>query len=167
MEQFKEGKTVFLRSWPYAWAIINSEDSAIAGKVGIASTPNAPDYSKSGCQGGWGFSIAKNSKHPEEAWRVIEFFTSEEIQRQLILDTGYMPSRKQLFFEPEIVQKYPHFPLLFELLDNSVSRPNIAEYNLVSQILQRYLSQALRGASIKETMAEAARETREVLGAGL
>ena len=167
LEQFKEGKTVFLRSWPYAWAIINSKDSAIAGKVGIASTSNAPGYSKSGCQGGWGFSIAKNSKHPEEAWRVIEFFTSEEVQRQLILDTGYMPSRKELFFEPEIAKKYPHFPLLFELLENSVSRPNIAEYNLVSQILQRYLSQALRGASIKETMAEAAGETREVLGESL
>ncbi len=167
LEQFKEGKAVFLRSWPYAWAIINSQDSAIAGKVGITSTLNTPGYNKSGCQGGWGLSIAKNSKHPEEAWRVIEFFTSEEMQKQLILDTGYVPSRKKLFMEPEIVEKYEHFPLLLELLDNSVSRPKIAEYNQVSGILQRYLSQALRGANIKETMAEAAKETREVLGASL
>ena len=164
MEQFKAGKAVFLRSWPYAWTIINSENSAIAGKVGITSTLNAASYNKSGCQGGWGLSIAKNSKHPEEAWRVIEFFTSEEMQKQLILDTGYVPSRKKLFMEPEIVEKYEHFPLLLELLDNSVSRPKIAEYNQVSGILQRYLSQALRGANIEETMAAAARETREVLG---
>src|SRR3546814_12607591 len=36
---FQSGRAVFMRNWPYAWALANAEDSPVAGKVGIAALP--------------------------------------------------------------------------------------------------------------------------------
>src|SRR3546814_13578023 len=36
---FQSGRAVFMRNWPYAWALANAEASPVAGKVGIAALP--------------------------------------------------------------------------------------------------------------------------------
>lgn len=162
---FQEGKTVFLRNWPYVFALASQPDSKIKGKFNIKSMVHAPGYKSGACQGGWGFGIAKSSKHPEEAWRIIEYFSSEEVQREFILATGYVPSRKSLFNDPAIVAKYNHYPRLLEVLQNATLRPPIAQYAQVSDILQRYLSAALTDTMTPEkAMKAAAEETRRLLG---
>ena len=36
---FQSGNAVFMRNWPYAWALANAADSPVKGKVGIAVLP--------------------------------------------------------------------------------------------------------------------------------
>ena len=119
------------------------------------------------CLGGWGLGIAKSSRHPEEAWKAIQYFTSEEAQRRFILNAGFVPSRRSLFTDPEIVAKYPHYPQLLKIVDKAVLRPPIAQYAPASDILQRYLSAALTNRMTPESaMKAAANETRRLLGSG-
>jgi multiple sugar transport system substrate-binding protein len=161
---FQEGKAVFLRNWPYVFALASADNSPIQGKFSIKPMIHAPGYPSGACQGGWGLGIAKNSPHPEAAWEVIEFFSSEESQRKFILATGYVPSRKSLFNDPEIVAKYPHYPQLLEVVQSSALRPPIGQYAQASDILQRYLSAALTNKMNPiEAMEAAARETRKLL----
>ncbi len=115
------------------------------------------------CKGGWGLGIAKNAQHPQEAWRAIQFFTSEVAQRKFVLESGYLPSRRSLFTEPQIVAEYSHFPEVLEMVEHAVLRPPIPEYDQASKILQRYLSAALTGQPSEETMKAAANETRKLL----
>lgn len=162
---FQNGETLFLRNWPYVWSLANQEPSPIAGKIAIKPMVSAPEKQGGACLGGWGLGISKTSKHPEAAWRAIEYFTSTAPQRQFILETGYMPSLRALFTDPEIVAKYPHYPQLLEVAENAVLRPPIPQYAQASDILQRYLSGALTGRFDPEkAMKSAADETRRLLG---
>ena len=117
------------------------------------------------CLGGWGWGIAKTSKHPDQSWRAIQYLTSEETQRKFILETGLVPSYKSLFVDPKIVARYPHYPQLLKVVEQSALRPAIAQYAQASDILQRYLSAAFTGRmSSEKAMKAAASETRNLLG---
>lgn len=163
---FQSGQAAFLRSWPYLWPLANEETSPIKGKIAIKPMVHAPGQSGGACLGGWGLGIAKSSKHPKEAWKAIQYFTSVEAQRRFILHAGYMPSRRELFTDPEIVTKYPHFLQLLEAAQSAVLRPPIAQYAQATDILQRYLSAALTNRlSPERAMKTAAAETRRLLKA--
>jgi multiple sugar transport system substrate-binding protein len=162
---FRNGNAAFLRNWPYVWPEVNREESQIRGKVALKPMVHAPGYASGACQGGWGFGLSATTAHPDEAWRVIQFFTSEVVQRQFVLDYGYVPSRRSLFTDAEIVAKYDHYPKLLEVAETAVLRPPIGQYAQASDILQRYLSAAITGQMSSDVaMQRAAGETRRVLG---
>jgi multiple sugar transport system substrate-binding protein len=162
---FQSGQAAFIRSWPYLVPLANAEDSPIQGKFALKPMVSAPSHNSGACLGGWGLGISKSSQHPEEAWKAIKYFTSEEAQRQFVLEAGFVPSRLSLFIDPEIVAKYPHYPELLNISKKAVLRPPIAQYAQVSDILQRYLSAALTNRMTPErAMKAAANETRQVLG---
>lgn len=164
---FQSGQAAFLRNWPYVWPLANQEDSPVEGKIAIKPMVHSPNENSGACLGGWGFGIATSSSHPEEAWKAIQYFTSREAQRRFILEAGFVPSRRELFTEPEIVAKYPHFPELLDVVQKAVLRPQIAQYAQASDILQRYLSAALTNRiSPEQAMKSAADETRRLLRAG-
>lgn len=163
---FVSGETAFLRNWPYVWASAQEDDSEVKGKIGIKPMVHVPGATGGTCLGGWGMGIAKTSKHPEEAWKAIQYFTSKEAQKRFTLETGHMSSRKELFADSDIIAKYPHYPQLETVVKSAVLRPPIAQYNQASDILQRYLNAALsnRSLSVEKTLESAARETRLLLG---
>ena len=159
---FQNGKTVFLRNWPYVYS--SALDSPIAGKYSIKPMVHQVGKDSGACLGGWGLGIAKSSKHKEAAWQVIEFFSSEDSQREYVLNTGYVPSREALFNDPQIVAKYPYYPQLLSVVKSSALRPPISQYAQASDILQRYLSSALtQKMSPEQAMQAAANETRRLL----
>lgn len=160
---FQSGKTVFLRNWPYVYPLASK--SEIAGKFAIKPMVHASGKESGACSGGWGLGIVKSTKHPEEAWEVIQYFNKPEVQRKFILETGLVPARKSLFNDKILVAEFPYLPNLFPVVENSVLRPPIAQYAQASDILQRYLSVALTGSRTPElAMKAAAAETRALLG---
>ncbi len=162
---FQSGQAAFLRSWPYVWPLANAKDSPIKGKIAIKPMVSNSGKSGGACLGGWGLGISKTTKHPQEAWKAIQYFTSEEAQRRFILQAGFVPSRRSLFTDPQIVATYPYYPQLLEVVEQAVLRPPIAQYAQTSDILQRYLSAALTNRMSPEAaMKAAAQETRRLLG---
>lgn len=165
---FTEGKAVFLRNWPDVWVQANAADSFIRGKIDIKPMVHAAGYSSSACKGGWGFGIAKTTKHPKQAWKAIQFFTSAAAQRYFVLQMSFVPSRRVLFIDPQIIDKYSHYPKLLEIIDEySISRPAIPQYSRASDILQQYLWNALMGQQNPQAaMKAAAEQTRKLLANG-
>jgi multiple sugar transport system substrate-binding protein len=154
-----------LRNWPYVWKLANAEGSNVKGKIAIEPMLSSIGQTGGSCLGGWGWGIAKTSKHPEQAWQAIKYLTSEETQRKFILETGLVPSYKSLFTNKEIVAQYPHYPQLLKVVERSALRPPLAQYAQASDILQRYLSSAFTGRmSAEQAMKVAASETRNLLG---
>jgi multiple sugar transport system substrate-binding protein len=162
---FQNGEAVFLRNWPYVWTLANGDDSKVKGKIGIAPMLHQPGLTSPACQGGWGWGIAQGSRHPEEAWQLVQFLSSEAVQKQTSLASGNLPTRRSLYQDPELLARYPHFSPLLQVLEGATLRPAIAQYAQASDILQRYLSAAFtQQLSPEAAMRAAARETRDLLG---
>lgn len=162
---FQNGRGIFMRNWPYAWPLLNSDESPIKGKVGIRPMVEMPGKNGGGCLGGWGWGISATTRHAEEAWKVVEYFTSTDTQRKLVLQSGYLPTRIALYSDSQILAKYPYYSTLLNVLKDPALRPAIGQYAQASDILQRYLTSAFSGRmSPEDAMRAATRETRNLLG---
>ena len=160
--EFIVGETAFLRGWSYFWNRVHQTESPLKSNFEIVPPSS---YEVWGCRGGWGFGVAKNAKHPKQAWQAIQYFTSAAAQRQFVLDAGYLPSREALFKDAEILKQYPHFSQLRQTLEhNSIFRPQFPAYDQASQYLQQHLWEVLAGQKTPEdAMKQAAAETRQLL----
>jgi multiple sugar transport system substrate-binding protein len=166
-DAFTKGEAIFLRSWPYVWTEANAKNSPIAGKIGFTAMV-ASNGKSVACRGGWGFGIARATQHPKQAWRAIQFLTSEDAQRKFLLEKGYLPSRISLLKNPKIQndERYKPFIKMVDIVEQSISRPSIPEYRKASDILQNHLMEALnlnRKKTPEEVMKAAAAETRKLL----
>lgn len=161
---FLAGNAAFLRHWPAGLEKING--SPLGDNIGLQPmTLHQPQTQGGACKGSWGFSIAKNSRHTEAAWEAISYLSSEEGQRRFIVETGFIPSRTAILQDPDLQEQYPYYPKILQGVENAIFRPRLPEYAQISQILQRYLSLALsEQMTPEEAMAQAATETRELLG---
>jgi multiple sugar transport system substrate-binding protein len=162
---FENGNAAFLRNWPYVWAEANKDGSPVQGKIALKPMVHAPDQNPAACLGGWGFGVSATTPHPEAAWRVVEYFTSQDAVKQFVLDNAYVPSRRALFNDADILDRYPHYEQLLQVAETTVPRPPVGQYAQLSDILQRYLSAAITDQMTPEAAMEAAAgETRRVLG---
>ncbi|WP_206070440.1 ABC transporter substrate-binding protein [Nodosilinea sp. P-1105] len=165
LRQFENGNAAFLRNWPYVWAEANKEGSPVAGNIALKPMVHDDGQQPAACLGGWGFGLSATTPHPEEAWRVVEFFTSPEPMKAFVMEHAYVPSRRALFTDPEVLAEFPHFEQLLEVAETAIPRPPIGQYAQLSDILQRYLSAAITNQMTPENaMQAAARESRRVLG---
>ncbi len=161
---FQSGEVAFMHNWPYAYPLSNAADSPIKGKFAIKTMVHNPGSKGGACLGGWGMGIAKTTAHPDAALRVAKFYASPQGQRLATLANGYLPTRRSLYAEPDIITKYPYFANLMTVVDNAVLRPPIAQYAQASDILQRYLSAAVTNRmTVEAAMQAAATETRALL----
>ena len=142
---FAEGKSIFMRNWPYAWLILNKDNSKLKGKVGIVPMIHKRGFKSAGTLGGWGFGIARGTKDIEAAWKFIEYATSKEAQKILHFRRGGVPSRKSLFRVPDILKKSPHYPQLYRTLLNARARPVHPDYPRISDTIQKHVSAVLTG----------------------
>jgi len=160
---FKDGGAIFHRNWPYAWAVCNdTEQSDVAGNVGISRLPAFKEGMNTSALGGWIYAIHSRSRHPEEAWEFVEFMTSPEIQKLFATGIGKAPTRRALFSDPEVLDRHPHFADLLPVLETASPRPRTPIYPQVSHILQRFLHKAISdpGSDIPALARQAEEEIR-------
>lgn len=160
---FQDGRAVFMRNWPYAWELAQQEGSAVKGKVGMVPMVGSQGRNAS-TLGGWGFGISSFSKHPEQAWKFIQFFDTHESQKAAYLMGGILPTRKSVFDDPEILKASPQIKDLRAVLSRTRPRPTVPAYARVSDSIQLHVSAALSGQEQPQAaLSAAAAEIREVV----
>lgn len=158
---FQEGRAVFMRNWPYAWNLMQKEGSPVRGKVGIVPMVAGPGGRSAAALGGWGFAVSAFSRHPQEAFRVAEFFASPESQKLAFLQGGILPTLKPLYADPDVLRAAPHMKELGRVLAGARPRPVHPRWPRMSDALQIHVSAALaRQESPAEALGAAAREIR-------
>ncbi|MFY7779050.1 MAG: ABC transporter substrate-binding protein [Elstera sp.] len=153
---WQSGNAVFMRNWPYAWALGQATDSPITGKIGVAALPKGgADGKYSGTLGGWQLSVSKFSKNQAVAADLVLYLTSDAEQKRRALAGGYNPTRPALYQDKEILAANPFFDSLYETFTNAAARPAKpagAKYNRVSNEIWN----AVHGVLSKKETAEKA-----------
>lgn len=122
---FQSGNAVFMRNWPYAWALAQSEDSPVKGKVGVVALPKGgADGRHAGTLGGWQLAVSKYSENQELAADLVMYLTSYEEQKRRAIEGSYNPTRPALYEDGEVLAAVPFFGQLFETFKNGVPRPS-------------------------------------------
>lgn len=133
---FQSGNAVFMRNWPYAWALAQGDDSPIKGKVGVVALPRGGENgSHTGTLGGWNLAVSKYSKNPEQAVDLALFLTSKAQQKQRAISSSYNPTYPELYSDADVLAANPFFGTLEETFTNAVARPSAIvgdKYNRVS-----------------------------------
>ena len=146
---FQSGKAVFMRNWPYAWALANSKESAIRGKVGVIALPKGgKDGKHTGTLGGWNVAVSRYTKHPKLAVALARFLTSKAEQKRRAITASYNPTIPALYKDPEVLAANPFFGTLYETFTHAVARPSAVTgtaYNRVSAAFWNTVHSVLAG----------------------
>jgi len=146
---FQAGNAVFMRNWPYAWSLAQTEDSAIRGKVGITALPKGGANGRNAAAlGGWLLSVSRYSKNPTLAADLVMYLTGTEVQKKRALKASYNPTIVALYRDASILQANPFMGELSSTFAASVGRPSsvtAGKYNQVSNLFWDAVHDVLSG----------------------
>jgi trehalose/maltose transport system substrate-binding protein len=147
---FQSGNAVFMRNWPYAWALANAEDSPVKDKVGVAVLPQGegPEARHASALGGQHLAVSRYSAHPEEATDLVRYLTSAQEQTRRALEGSFNPTLRSLYGDAELVEANPFYKDFLPIVESAVARPSTVtgrRYNQVSSAFVRAVHGALSG----------------------
>ncbi|MEV8550395.1 ABC transporter substrate-binding protein [Streptomyces glaucescens] len=143
-QAFQDGRLLFLRNWPYAYAVASGEGSKVAGRIGAVPLPG-PDGPGTSVLGGSNLAVSSRARHPDSAARLIAYLTSESVQRQVLTRGALPPVRAALYDDPALVRAFPYLPTLRESVLRAAPRPKSPHYDQVSLVVQAAVQDALTG----------------------
>jgi len=163
---FQMGRALFMRNWPYAYALMErGDDSRVAGRFDVAPMPAGEQGRSAATLGGAQLAINARSDVPEEAWRLIEFLTHPDRMIERARAAGNLPPRPSLYERDELRAALP-MPAesIQRVVEHAVARPATPVYTQLSLILQLSLHRALSGQQEPEAaLSDAARKMRRAL----
>ena len=132
------------------WGVdqVFAENPAVRNVTAIApfpkQIPNAPSLFQAVYN-----SVGANSKHPEQAWKVLEWFARPETNLALYKATRYGPVRPDVFSRPE-VKNDPYAQVQAKVNEHLKPPPILPQWERVSKIIGDAMQRALTGAKTPE-----------------
>jgi multiple sugar transport system substrate-binding protein len=160
--EFLRGDAVFLRNWPYVYALVGdpAESKLKPDQVRVSELPSADGKPGNGTVGDQPLYISTSSKNPDTAWKFIEFVTASEQQKFRALEGSYLPTISDLYDDPQIQDTVPVVALAKEALQHTRPRPVSPYYSDMSLAMQEHFNASLKGDVTPE---EAARTLKSEL----
>jgi multiple sugar transport system substrate-binding protein len=160
---FEQGYAVLMRNWPYACALMNQPGSPVQGKFALLPVVHGPQEQSTSCFGGGNLGINAFSRHPEAAWKLVQFLLQPENRKAATEALGMLPPFKSLYQDPQLDRKFPYLKSLQEVFFTARSRPMTPLYSFISDILRIHASRALtRQETPAQALKEAAAEITEL-----
>ena len=162
---FQNGEAVLMRNWPYAFSLLEAQDSRVRSRFGVAPMPAAAGGTPTATLGGSQLAINAHTLQPDAAYALIEYLTRPEqmIERAQVI--GQYPARQALY-ETDVLDAALGISAAEaeRIIEAAVPRPVTPVYTELSEILQIQLHRALtRQQEPRPALEDAAREMRALL----
>lgn len=161
---WQTGNAVFMRNWPYAYALGNGDGSPIQGKFDVAPLPGGGGDNKSAATlGGWNVAVSKFSPNKDAAISLVLYLSSKDVQKERALQNSQLPTVISLYDDPDIAAKQPLIPRWKDIFLNAVPRPSAQTKIAYNEVSNKFWS------AVHETLAGTtpAGDSLEVLEADL
>ncbi len=146
---WQTGNAVFMRNWPYAYGLGNSQDSAIAGKFEVVPLPTGGGHDTSAATlGGWNVAVSKYSENQEAAISLAVYLAGAEAQKNRALNETNLPTIISLYDDAQIAETAPIIPRWKNVFLQAVPRPSAptrTKYNEVSSLFWSAVHNTLSG----------------------
>ncbi|KKB07294.1 ABC transporter substrate-binding protein [Devosia chinhatensis] len=144
------GNAVFMRNWPYAYALSNNDDAAVKGKFDVAPLPagEGEGAKSSATLGGWNWAVSSYSTEPEAATELALFLASPESQKRRAIAQNNLPTVQSLYTDEEVLAAAPFMGAWEAIFQNAVPRPSAptqANYNEASSLFWSAVHNTLSG----------------------
>lgn len=141
-QAFESGKLVFLRNWPYMYAL--TQKSKQAGRFAVAPLPglNGPGSSS---LGGHNLALSSFARNKATALDFMKFFSSEDSTDTFLKDASLAPPYATSYDDPSLVKRYPYLPVLKQSILHAVPRPRVVQYGDATSAVQQEAYAALTG----------------------
>jgi trehalose/maltose transport system substrate-binding protein len=143
------GNAVFMRNWPYAYALGNGDDSPIKGKFDVSTLPSGKDGTPGASTlGGWNYAVSKYSPNQDEAIKLALYLSSKEVQKARAIQQTNLPTIISLYDDADIAKAQPIIPRWKEVFQSAVPRPSAptkVKYNEVSSLFWSAVHDTLSG----------------------
>jgi trehalose/maltose transport system substrate-binding protein len=165
---WQAGSAAFMRNWPYAYALGQDPKSPISGKFAATVLPKGgADGKNAACLGGWNLMVSAYSKNPDVAADLVRYLVSPEAQKKRAIDLSQLPTRPEVYTDPDVLAKNPWFKNAVEILNNAIARPSTvtgANYNQVSTAFFQGVNQVLSGTqSAQQAVSDVERAAKRAL----
>ncbi len=160
---YVEENGVFLRGWPNFirdyQAVFGG--MTIARQLAKAPLPHFDGFPPASILGGWNLIISKYSVQKKEALVFIKFLLSEEAQKIMYEEGGYLPVTNSLYSDTAYVRMHPDLLFYKQLMTTGVNRPRLIEYTKMSDIISECIKSAInREVTPRQALAAASRRIR-------
>ena len=135
---WQTGNAVFMRNWPYAYGLGNSDDSAVKGLFGVTTLPTGQGHDTSAATlGGWNVAVSKYSDNQEAAIDLAMYLAGAEAQKTRSIIASNLPTIVSLYEDADIAREQPIIPQWKDVFLQAVPRPSAPtreKYNEVSTL---------------------------------
>ena len=164
---FLEGDAVFMRNWPsvYARAADPSLSNVEQERIEVAALPvlSEGDRAYSGL-GGWNLMVnAESENKTEAAWAFIRYLAAPPQQKERALEGGYLPTLRDCYEDPDILENVPVITRGKEAIQNVRSRPATPFYHDMSLAMAERFHASLAGTVDPEQAARTLRERLDTI----
>ncbi|MDE1179292.1 ABC transporter substrate-binding protein [Paraburkholderia sp.] len=128
--------------WP-AWipSLDDASVSRVAGQVALQAPPGQVE-GPAPMLGIWQMGIPRDAPHAKLAQDFLAYLTARDTQTRLAV-IGIPPTRKSVFQDPQLVQRFRWYPDQLKALEMGRPRPRVKDWQEVESILGDYLQLAL------------------------
>jgi multiple sugar transport system substrate-binding protein len=145
---FLRGDAAFMRMWPYAYDLLSDPEQSKLhpDQVGLSQVPvvtTGVDPVNVG--GGWNFYINASAEDQEEAWEVVQFLSAPPQQKQMALELGLLPTRTELYSDPEILKQLPAVRLGGDAFEGTTTPPVSPYYSDMSLAMSKEFNANILG----------------------
>ena len=146
---WQTGNAVFMRNWPYAYALGNGDDSAVKGMFEVTTLPTGQGHDTSAATlGGWNVAVSKYSDSQEAAISLAMYLAGAEAQKTRTLIASNLPTIVSLYEDADIAAEQPIIPQWKDVFLQAVPRPSAPtreDYNEVSTLFFTAVHSVLSG----------------------
>ncbi|SJZ69854.1 ABC transporter substrate-binding protein [Consotaella salsifontis] len=167
---WQTGKAIFMRNWPYAYALSQSGESAVKDKFAVVPLPAGEGGNPAACLGGYNLAVSKYSRHPDDAVELVKFLTSADAQKDRAIRSAKLPTIGSVYEDPEVAKAQPIVAQWKDVVTNAVARPSAPtkkQYNEVSKDFWTAVNETLAGrGSAEENLKQLDRQLKRLKRGG-